>query len=245
MKKLLFTMICLAGLLNLTACMSARVDFPRKTELFSIEMDTSRSQDFHLKFYGELTGNVLEVTHIYWFDNWANGWTEARFVATGTLKIDPTAKRLSNYEVLTPVVLEYPELAKIRFKDTYIEGEEGIKALNNRISRIESINEVIKAKYPDLNYGTFEDYAGIFLFPEKYSKRKYRNLVAATGYHKESEKVFGDGTFWRVDYTKDNFPEYMWETRVTGTLYRDWEEGYDLIYILYKWNELFGEKENG
>lgn len=245
MKKLLFTLLCLSGFFTFVSCMSARVSFPRKTDLFCVQMDTTKKQDFHLKFYGELTGNILEVTHVYWFDNWANGWTEARFVATGTLRIDPEEDKLEDYEILTPVKLEYPEIAKIRFKDTYIEDEEGIKALNNRISRIESINEVIVKKYPDLDYGNFEDEAGVYLFPETYKKRKYSDEVEAVGYNKDSEKQFGDGTFWSLEYTKANFPEYMWETRLTGTLYRDWEEGYDLIYILYKWNKLFGEEHNG
>lgn len=245
MKKIFFTLICIAGFFTFVSCMSARVDFPRKSELFCIELDTSKSQDIHLKFYGKLNEDVLEVTYVYWFDNWANGWTEARFVASGALKFNPEEKKLKEYEVVTPLKLEYPELAKIRFKDTYIEGEDGITALNNRISRIESINEVIVKKYPDLDYDDFEDKAGIYLFPEKYTKSKYEDEVEAVGYHKEGEKQLGDGTYWRLDYTKENFPEYMWETRLTGTLYRDWEEGYDLIYILYKWNELFGEEYNG
>lgn len=245
MKKLIYTILCLAAFFSFTSCMSTRIDFTKKTELYHIEIETPGKQYFTLKLYGELTENILEVTQVYWFDNWANGWTEVLFMATGTLKINPAQEVLRDYEVLTPVVLEYPERAKIRFKDTYIEKQEATKALNNRLSRIESINEVIAQKFTTVDYETFKVNVGAYLFPEKYTAHKYSYLDVKSLLNKDSEKILGDGTYWNVDYTKSVYPEYMWETRNTGTLYRDWEEGMDLIYIIYSWNTMFGEKHNG
>ncbi len=241
MKKLIgFCFVISFFCVFFSSCVSSKVEIPVKTNFYGVEIKTPKKQNYKIKLYGTLKGDNLEVVTVYWFDNWANGWTEARFAATGNLKITPDNSKTVKYEVINPVVLEYPEAAKIRYKDTYLIDDDALKALNNRLSRIESINELIEQELYDYDYFEFELKVGEKFFPEKYKKSKtFADLNV------ESEKVFGDGTYWNVEYTQSVFPEYMWETRTSGTLYRDWEEAFDLIYVTYIWNKLFGVGVDG
>lgn len=239
----IFFVICIFISLLFTSCISIKVNIGKKTDLYVLQLPVSKEQHYILRFYGVLNGDSFEVLQAYWFDNWGNGWTEARFIATGVLQLGPEygkKKQSRLYSVMEPVVLEYPEVVKIRYKDTYLIGNDAITALNNRLLRIDAINEVIKENSSTASYSAFQEACGSLLFPEKYRKSAERKML-----NKDSQKVFGDGTNWNVEYTQKVFPEYMWEARNSGTLYRDWEEALDLIYVTYTWDNMFDIGKSG
>lgn len=241
MKKI-FTLLssALLSLIIFTSCVTTSIAIPKKTDLYGVQVKVPKSQKYIIRLYGNLKADTLDVTTVYWFDNWANGWTEARFTATGEIKINHTSQKEDFCEIIQPIILVETEAAKIRYKDTYISGEDGIKALNNRLSRVEAINEEISKNDRKYEYSWFRDYYGDYFFPERFKKSQFRIEL-----NEESETIFGDGVNWNVEYTKKLFPEYMWEARNTGTLYRDWEEAFDLIFVLNRWNDMFGEGSKG
>lgn len=235
-KSVVKIVISIFSLFALSSCLSTKIDIGKKTDLCALEYSTKGS-DFKLKFYGvqNAAETEIQVTQAYWFDNWRNGWTEVRFAASGVINVDKKKNR-TVYTIVQPLKIEYVEAAKVRFKDTYLVGQDAVKALNNRLSRIESINEVLTEKYEGKRLEALVLTCGPYLFPEVYKKSmEYLAL------DKTSNKILGDGTYWNETYTKEKYPEYMWEARNTGTLYRDWEEANDLIYILYNWNIIFCE----
>lgn len=240
MKKILFAFGIISVLCLFTSCLSTKVSPGKKTDLYCLELPVSKKQDFTFRIYGVRNGNTIDVTNVYWFDNWGNGWTEALFVASGIIDIKQKNNKTQYYTVAQALNLEYPEAAKIRYKDTYLSIEESIRALSNRIERLNSMNEVIAENHKDLDYSDFDSYYRDYLFPEKFKKSEFR---AKLNY--KSEKTFGDGTFWNNEYTESVFPEYMWDARSSGTLFRDWEEGFDLLYILYNWDKTFGDNAKG
>jgi len=224
-----------------------------KTKTFYIEIESAKRgkgksnkdrQNVCLRLYGSKIEDLFTVQEIYWFDNAVTGWTEISFAASGQIKI-----KGRDYDVIKPVVLEFPQSAKIRIKDSVLINEEALSVLNNRLDRIQSVIDFLRQpsdfikcpKYVD--YFSFEHKIGAFLFPEKYG------YAGATGKLSGKKKfgrnkgnyVIGDSIFWNDDYTKAVFPEYMWEVRNSGTLYKDWEQDFDLIYYLYNWDTFFGE----
>lgn len=201
------------------------------------------------KFYGSLKDDIFTVNEMYWFDNWTNGWTEAKFAVNGKLKI---SKRKSyHYEVVSPLEIEFPIMAKIRIKDTVLLGDDAIKALQNRYERIISAIDLLKDENAEfkmekgfIDYPEFEKTIGKILFPEVYGFQK-KFQIYATQKKMGKDKgnfVMADGIFWNHDYTQQVFPEFMWDVRNSGTLYKDWEENTDLFYCLYNWEYYFGEK---
>lgn len=242
MKKLLYIFSIVSALCLFTSCLSTKVSIGRKTDLYCLELPVGAKQDYHFRIYGVRNGNTIDVTNIYWFDNWGNGWTEALFAASGIIDVKEKNKKECYYTVAQALALEYPEIAKIRYKDTYLTGDSAIRALNDRLTRIDAINEVIEANpyRKELDYSDFDSHYRDLLFPEKFKHSDYRDEL-----NNHSDKTLGDGTFWNKEYTEKLFPEYMWEARNSGTLFRDWEEGFDLLYVKYNWNVTFGDNAKG
>lgn len=235
-KSALLIIVIFSQVVLLTSCLSTKIDIGKKTDLCALEYP-NQNDDFIIRVYGVLdsTKTKLQVTQLYWFDNWRNGWTEIRFAASGEISIEKKKIR-TIYTITQPLKLEFPEAAKVRFKDTYLTGQDALKAVNNRLSRIESINEVLAEKFELFEKKRFNLRCGAYLFPEK-----YKESIEFFKLDLLSKKILGDGTYWNENYTKEVFPEYMWEARNSGTFYRDWEEANDLIYILFNWNIIFKE----
>lgn len=227
-----------------------------KTKTSYIEMQTAKQgkgkrkldrQDVCLRFYGTKNGNLFTINEAYWFDNGSTGWTEISFAASGQIELHEDSS-VFGYTVINLIVLDFPQAAKFRVKDSVLIGDDALKVLNNRLDRINSAVEFLKEpsefirspRYID--YFSFEKKVGSYLFPEKYG---YTEAAIKFGGKKKFGRnkgnyVIGDGSFWNLDYTQAAFPEYMWEVRNTGTLYKDWEQDFDLIYYIYNWEYFFG-----
>lgn len=262
MKRLLKFVVFIATFIYsiaFTSCKTTNIlperqkDFSSENTVYA-EMSTVRikvgsrkiRQNVTFKLYGTLEGNIFSVNEIYWFDNWQNGWTEAKFAASGQLKLRKTNQKY--YEVVTPIVMEFPTQAKLRIKDSVLIEDKALKTFENRMDRISSAIELLKDENAAFNlknefipYPEFENIIGSVLFPEKYGFRNEFNYYSKFKHlsHKEMFSL-GDGVYWNIDYTKDVYPEYMWDVRNSGTLYKDWEENIDLFFYLYNWDFIFG-----
>lgn len=260
-KNILLSITNLFFLMTFTSCLTTNI-LPEKqkgfksteteyAEMSNIEVKVNGKkyiQDSILKLYGEKKDDILTVNEIYWFNNWQNGWTEARFAANGKLKIKKTKSKY--YEVLEAITIEFPIAAKLRIKDSVLIGDQALKTLQNRLDRITSAidllteeNAISGFNHEFIEFPDFEKTIGSILFPEKYGyKRDFIKYSNHNGSKKDKEKfLLRDGTYWNINFTKDVFPEYMWDVRNAGTLYRDWEETMDLFFYLYNWKFFFGQ----
>jgi hypothetical protein len=94
-------------------------------------------------------------------------------------------------------------------------------------SRIERYNFVSEKQ--------FELYWKNILFPELAS-RKNRPPVYNEN---DAEWVWASDVRWNVNYTRQLFPEELWELRNSGALLRDWEESISWIYFEYAKDFIF------
>jgi len=178
---------------------------------------------------------TLVIESFHWFNNWNDGWTEAVFSATGDIKL---SRKTGTWQITigTMPVLEYPERATIRYRDTIIEGDSGLKQFKNRWDRITATSEFLATGLKDeiKNWPDFSVKGGKFLFPEVYGY--------GIGY-KESSAVkenrnLAEGTSWDLRYTEEILPEEFREVRNSGTLFRDWQESSELFYISFNWKNI-------
>lgn len=197
---------------------------------------------------------ILEVERLDWLGNWAEGWTEAGFVAEGTLRLRPLGPSwLLEVEVVPRI--ENPVNASIRLFGDYFEGEKALALLSHRWDRIQAVDGLLKEKYPDAWYdyseprnpayfwtvfarriSSFQAGVGPFLFPELYGYPK-TDRPADRGPFLRAESID-----WDSEYTKEQFPENLRAIRDSGTMFRDFEEGAGLWRLDFCWEALWRNK---
>jgi hypothetical protein len=192
-------------------------------------------------------GWKLSLAEVRWFNNWPNGWTEARFAATGVLQLRQNGLDWT-LSVVAPPQLGDATAASIRRNDDYATGERGLKAFSNRWARIRVTVTLLEQKLSKqwFDYATtpsqgrakqsesFENAAGIFLFPELYG-----HDTLQSGEHRT---VRAESINWNLDYTDANFPDSLREVRNSGSMLRDFEECIDLWRLAFCWNELWNHR---
>lgn len=180
---------------------------------------------------------TLTVESFRWFDNWHDGWTEARIAASGIVILE---KKDDGWTVAPQErpVLEYVENATVRHRDTIIERDDGLRRFSWRYDRIAAVSGFLKTVLQDEtpDPAAFRTEAGKYLFPEVYG-HAVRRESRSEG---KVDRVKAEGISWDTRYTADAFPAEFAEVRNTGTLYRDWVESADLFYVLYVWDQLSG-----
>lgn len=176
---------------------------------------------------------VLYIESFHWFSNWKDGWTEARFLASGTLieEKSATGPRLTAGESF---LIEYPEKVTIRYRDTILESDTALKQFGNRLERLQSAVNFLNEKLgPDeISFKDFEERVEKILFPEVYGYTEKRVEKGNT--------VRADGIEWDTLYSDENIPEELREVRNTGTLFRDWEETSKLFYFWHLREKITG-----
>lgn len=179
---------------------------------------------------------VLFIESFHWFNNWNDGWTETRFLASGTLIKEESATG-SRLAIEEPLLLEDPEKATIRYRDTILESDVALKQFGNRWERIRSAVNFLNEKLDlsEMPYNEFKAKSETILFPEVYGYSDKRT--------QKNNTVRAEGIEWDTIYSDEIIPEELWEVRNTGTLFRDWEETSKLFYFWYIREETAGRLE--
>jgi hypothetical protein len=171
------------------------------------------------------------VTHLEFVSSHIHGWSEFTLDLTGTGSfIGDNEKRT----LLLPQQIEAMEISsgRIRYKETRIAGNEALTSLRNRRERILALVEWMDSRIERFNFTTerqFEQYWRNILFPELASRRNRPPEYNENG----AEWVRASDIRWNVSYTKQLFPEGLWQLRNSGALLRDWEESISWIYFEY------------
>jgi len=182
---------------------------------------------------------TLTAESVDWFTNWQNGWTEARFFAAGTVRVDGTGAG-AKLTAVEPLILQSTESARIRYRDSIIAGDEAAQLADRRLLRAETAALVLQnalngrefrafnAKKSRDRAESFDYVAGQYLFPERYGYPEGVNPSPKN----DQNRARGEGFDWDTAYTATLDPRLA-EVRNTGTLWRDWEECAELIYFIY------------
>lgn len=212
-----------------------------------------------ITLYGNANGGFLYITKVRYFSNWAEGWTEGFYEASGKYKIN---KAQDGFYLTQEDKLEIWDITsgEIRHKNKYYRDDNGLQKVRNRINRINEYISVIK----NAGFGHIDFIGGIkketkissftlkkdfypVLFPEVmgFEKLEKANELPKCYYSANYEefKVEGDNINWRQDYTKAVYPEHLWELRDTGTIYRDLEEAPYIFISLYNLEKFLNKIE--
>lgn len=263
-KKFVIYASVIAGLLCiLCSCLSQGVNkisigYENFEAIRTFKIDKNDYGTIYISGIGEDTGleSSFEVLSLYWFGNWAEGWTEVRFTATGSLSLTLNGKS-GTAIVSSPIELVSIEDVKIRYRDTIIEHDNARRQFEGRSDRLQAASDILREhghlfwkNDAEIKYPSFtlkgkqkdEDFVHAvqnLFFPELYS---YIEPYSASG--KEALARSGE-LFWDTGYTKTVFPEHFHEVRNSGTIYRDWVESKRYVYFLYMFEEVFGKEAVG
>jgi hypothetical protein len=189
----------------------------------------------------------IEFVELRYFGNWRRGWTEATFEASGRIVLSFEGGRW-HCRIVEPPAIGGVKSAKVRYMDSFLSGDQAIEAVRHRMERIEAAVMVWredehtwferplkeKRRFARDRGRNFADTAGPVFFPEVYGY--------PSGSWKEGPWARGDGRNWDTAYTASRFPEQLRDVRDSGTLYRDWEEGLHLWYLVAQWPPFWEEK---
>lgn len=194
---------------------------------------------------------ILKVFQARLFSNWEHGWTEGFYEASGEYKLIPKDEKRYSIVKIEDFKLWSIKRGEIRYRDRYYREDDGTWRVKNRVDRLLELSSVTEQEfkfekfYNKMNFGkkSFQSEVYPALFPEFYNFKKLKKTGKLhSSYYTRAlalEVVKGDQISWRSDYTKSVFPEYMWELRDTGTLYRDAIEAPKLFYSLYNKDTFF------
>lgn len=192
----------------------------------------------------------FNISSIYFFANWPNGWTEGELQASGFILF----KNNDNYlkvEILEKIEMLEVISGKIRYFDRYFIDDEGLINVKNRIYRIMELVSFLKKQngLPSIFgavasktlYGqSMKDILLPYLFPEVLIKKpdSYYNTINNDGgnYDKRDRWVIGSDILWNKIYTKKILPENLHSIRDSGTMWRDYEEAAGLIMAFYNFD---------
>ena len=167
-------------------------------------------------------GWILTVRELRWFNNWANGWTEASFLLEAAAKFQPSGA--GGTLTADAPALDAPGAATIRYFDAYVRGDKGITEFSRRWARIQAVCDELRSKAVPQNK------LASYLFPEVY------------GYDSPNEgkaTIPALGIDWNTAYTKDKLSEALRPLRDSGTLYRDYQESPGLWALAWNWKALW------
>ncbi len=181
----------------------------------------------------ENSGYALSVTELEWFNNWVDGWTEAKFLANGTITVARVQGSNGDgvLSIVTPVSVESPSWAKIRYRDTVIAPDTATTQIANRWDRVVAVTaflaekNIVCEKTGEKELKDFEERARKRLFPELYGYPEGSRKGSA------ADRVRKEGVSWDTAYTREEFPEGLRAIRDSGTILRDWEEGFGLFLL--------------
>lgn len=243
----------------------ADTDLPLPSAVYTTESGRVR---WELPFPGspylegewEMTGQgrVLHVDSLQLFLNWPQGWTEVEYMTQGSIRWNEADGRVTA-EVLEPIELLGVEAAAIRRRDTRLRGERAWKEARRRSERIEEIAvrwrefappQLLARARPDyprdilFRRDNFRDYWGGIFFPEVYGWGPYWDEYwdenpAARQAVLEAETTRGEDIAWNQQATAHFLPQEYYALRTSGTLFRDFEEGLEWVYMVWAWDTFF------
>jgi hypothetical protein len=164
-------------------------------------------------------GSIFTVTRLEFISSHIHGWSEFTMDLAGEgCLIENNEKRT----LLLSKPIEAFEISsgRIRYKETRIAGSEALTSLRNRRERILALVEWMDSRIGRFDFTSekhFERYWKNILFPELALK----NNRPPEYNENDAEWVRASDIMWNVNYTKQLFPEELWELRNSGALLRD------------------------
>lgn len=176
----------------------------------------------------------ISLSRLDWFNNWANGWTQASFLLEGTASLQPGPTGWS-LTIESAPKLDTVESASMRYFDTYLRGDGGRAEFSRRWDRIQAVASDMLIRLSASTLVKKPRALRRYLFPEIYG---YESPPSST-----HAKVLAQGFAWNSDYTKEHFSAQLWVLRDSGSLLRDYKESPGLWSLALAWKS-FWERDD-
>jgi hypothetical protein len=211
--------------------------------IWSLEISSSEWPGLFLKGNMPSGNGSFEFYQARFLSSNAKGWNEFIMDIQGKGSFDNPKQTGAVLGIDGDIERIQISSGKIRMKSSRVTGNAALTALRNRRERILALTEWMKD--PE-RMGVFADQKefGQFwkprLFPELVSKRT--RPPEYTGENAEWRRE--NGVNWNRSYTRQLFPEGLWEFRDSGAMLRDWEEALPWIFLEYSWETIISSFNN-
>jgi hypothetical protein len=157
----------------------------------------------------------LSLTELKWFNNWANGWTEASFLLEGSARLEPGTEASGwILKIEEAPQLDSVESGAIRYFNTYLRDAKGRTEFSHRWDRIQAVSIDL------LTRSSVQELLGDpGMLRRELSPRK------------------------RVDASPDSLVEPLRILRDGGTLLRDYKESPGLWSLAIAWKGYWEQAE--
>lgn len=149
---------------------------------------------------------IFDINSYKYFVNWDNGWTEGINQARGQIIFIKNSGKLET-KISEEIKIMETIKGKIRYFDDYYVNKKGKTKVKARMARIRAINVFIKT---NLNIPYFEH---------------YKKKTQTPGYKKTVKPFLFDKEL--------KYPKHLIELKNSGTIRRDFEESYPLMFADY------------
>ncbi len=169
-------------------------------------------------------GWKVSLTTLRWFNNWANGWTDASFLLEGVLAFEKgPAGWLVNVDTVPSIAVA--DKASLRYFDSYLLGDQALEQFSRRWERVQAATAFLATKFPE-SWIDNREKVERFLFPELRGYEKGETPGTTT---------VVDSLLWDVTYSASHFEEALRPVRDSGTMFRDWQESPGLWVLSFHW----------
>ncbi len=171
--------------------------------------------------------STFYVARAHLFTNWANGWTEATYEASGVFSATPAGGGFT-LSVEDAVELWSIVAGEIRYYDTYVRGDEGLARVKARIDRLTALAEWLHAESARPVFG-HPDEPGTYGAAMKIALWNYvDNALADTEEDRPGALDKGAFAGGAIDP-----PLWLPDLYESGTVERDVREAAGLLVALY------------
>ena len=186
----------------------------------------------------------FHLTEVRFLSSHTRGWNEFTMDIIGNAIFQNPGHAVGILRITEEVERVDISSGKIRLKSSYITGIAALTPLRNRRERITALVGWMDEWLHDASHDNGHEkpaFADIGEFEGFWKRRLFPELVPGKNRPGEysthnAEWKREDSVSWNLTYTKNLFPEVLWEYRNSGAMLRDWEEALPWIFMEYSWN---------
>ncbi|THB65756.1 MAG: hypothetical protein D6B26_03505 [Spirochaetaceae bacterium] len=194
-------------------------------------------------------GMILHIDKLHLFLNWPEGWSSIEYMAEGVVQWEKTENQLYVASIIEAPQLIGVDKAEIRLRDTRLTGDRAWQEARRRSDRNLEITRLwrehaqprlftnARPHYPWHLINpkeNFEEFWGRHFFPERYGfKHVYQTEFA------DAEIISGEDIGCNTAVSQHLLPPEYQALRNSGTLFRDFEEGMEWVYLTWIWDHFF------
>ena len=201
----------------------------------SLEIASSRWPGFSLLGSMSDSSGTVHLNEVRFFSSHVQGWNEFNLDILGSAVFLVTNAGETMFYIEGELERVQINSGRILLRGNMLSGTSALVPLRNRRERILALNEWMSDSFYNRVFTDMDEFENFFkphLFPELVAQKSRPLKYSA----ENAEWARSDSIRWNLTYSKDLFPEHLWEYRNSGAMLRDWEEALPWIFMEYSWD---------